>query len=112
MNRLPPHEVLDCAGRAENGTTVTTYRFAVERRRRFRRAGDAGDRVSVREKSGVGKWNNIFDGSLCEQSDLQIGTTGSDGSRCEQPQSKMRATSRRLPRGNECSGPMKSLGSS
>jgi hypothetical protein len=41
-----------------------------ERRRRFRMSSDGRDRVSVREKSSVGKWNNIFDGSLCEQSDL------------------------------------------
>jgi hypothetical protein len=39
-------------------------------------------------QSGVGKWNNIFDGSLCEQSDLQIGTTVVDGPLREQPQSK------------------------
>ncbi|HEY2951435.1 MAG TPA: type II secretion system protein [Verrucomicrobiae bacterium] len=30
----------------------------------------ARHRVSIREKSGVGKWNNIIDGSLCEQSDF------------------------------------------
>jgi hypothetical protein len=54
-------------------------------------ARDARDRANVRAKSGVGKWNNIFDGSRCEQSDLQIRTKGSDGSRCEQPQSKAQA---------------------
>src|ERR1051325_347230 len=48
----------------------------------------------VREKSGVGDWNNSFDGSRCEQSDLQIGTTVMDGSLREQPQSMRRSRKR------------------
>ena len=75
MNRRSSREVLDCAGRARQ-------------RRRFRMARDARDLIRVRKKSGFRKWNDIFDGSLCEQPHLQIGTTGMDGSLREQPQSK------------------------
>src|ERR1041385_1051545 len=75
MNRQLFREVLDCAGRAE-------------RRRRFRIARNSRDRVGIRKKSVVGKWKNIFDGSLCEQSDLPTGTTVVDGSLREQPHSK------------------------
>jgi hypothetical protein len=57
MNCWPSREVLDCAGKAK-------------RRRRFRIERNVRERVSVQQKSGVGKWNNIFDGSRCEQSDL------------------------------------------
>src|ERR1051326_2102922 len=55
---------LDCAGRAENGTTITTCRFAAKRRRRFRRGRDVKVRTSNRRKSGVGNWNNRCDGAL------------------------------------------------
>jgi hypothetical protein len=50
MSRLSPSEVLDCAGRAENGTSC---RFAAKRRRRFRMTSDALDQASVQWKSGV-----------------------------------------------------------
>ena len=53
---------------------------------------DDRDGACVREKSGVGKWNNILAGSLCEQSDLQIGTTVVDGSLRKRPQSKTLAS--------------------
>ena len=52
---------------------------------------DARDCFGVQQKSGVGNWNNIFDDSLSEQSDLQIGTTVVDGSLREPPLSKARA---------------------
>src|ERR1051325_7256031 len=40
------------------------------RRRRSRMTRDALGGVRGRAKTGVGEWNNTFDGSLCEQSDL------------------------------------------
>jgi hypothetical protein len=70
MTRQPACKVLDCAGNAEIRTTLTTHRSAVERRRRLPTAQDASDCPNFGEKSGVGKWIDLFDGSLCEQSGL------------------------------------------
>src|ERR1041385_7263481 len=74
MHLGPSRTILDCAAKSD----ATALSDGARRSRRSQR---------LRE-SGVGKWNNIFAGSLCEGPDLQIGTTGSDGSRCEQPRSK------------------------
>jgi hypothetical protein len=66
--RLRPHRgVLDCAGRAENGTTTTTCRFAAKRRRRFQLASGTRGFAGDGEEGGVGDWNNSVDGSPCEQ---------------------------------------------
>src|ERR1043165_979314 len=59
--QYPPHAamILDCAGGAENGTTVTTRGFAANLRRRFRRA-EIGGRKRISPQKAASESGTTF----------------------------------------------------